>query len=273
MMSAESTLYDGTSLARWRRGLKIQRRVLVALMVRQLMTKYGRNNIGFLWIILEPMILCSGVLLVRSFIQGGEENGVSLIALLITGYLPLTLWRHLTNAGVTILRRSGNLLYHRDISLFDCCLATLFNEIGGTTFAALIVYYALYSLNLIQPFYDIGVALCGWLLMGLLSFAVMMVFAVMTEYWEASERFIQPIQYLILPLCGFMFMVSWLPHYAQNLAWYLPTVHCYEMVRDGMFGPSVPTYYAPWYPFCWSIGLLAWALPMVDKARDKIHFG
>jgi capsular polysaccharide transport system permease protein len=273
MMSLEKTYYEGVSFARWTRGLAVQRRVLVALMIRQLMTKYGRNNIGFLWIVLEPMILCTGVLVLRSLIQSAEENGVSLIAMLVTGYLPLTLWRHLSNAGVMALRRSGNLLYHRDISLFDCCFATLLNELGGTTFAAVIVYYALYSLNLIQPFHDIGVALCGWLLMALISFAVMMVFAVLTEYWEASERFIQPFQYLTLPLCGFFFLVNWLPSYVQDLAWYVPTVHCYEMIRDGLFGPAVPTYYAPWYPLLWSIGLLAWALPMVDKARDKIHFG
>ena len=265
--------YDGNSPVRLMRGFVVQRRVIIALLIRQLMVKYGRNNIGFLWIVLEPMILCSGVLVLRSAIQGSEENGISLIAMLVTGYLPLTLWRHLTNSGVAMLRRSGGLLYHRDISLLDCCYVAAINEVGGCTIASFLVYWVLYTLNLIQPANDIGLILSGWLCMALLSFSVMMVFAVLTEYYEAAERFIQPVQYFMLPLCGFFFMVNWLPTYAQKLAWFVPQVHCFEMVRAGLFGPAVPTFYTPWYPVLVSVILLAFAVPMVDKARDKIHFG
>jgi capsular polysaccharide transport system permease protein len=259
--------------ARFIRGLAVQRRILVALIIRQLMTKYGRNNIGFLWIVLEPMILCSGVLVIRSLISNSEENGVPLVAVLTTGYLPLTLWRHLTNAGVMILRRSGSMLYHRDISLIDCCIATIVLETSGCTLAGTIVYWTLYSAGLMGPIYDMGLVLGGWLLMALLATGLLFVFAVLTEYYEATERFIQPWQYLMIPLCGFFFMVNWLPSYAQKLAWYMPTIHCYEMIRAGAFGPGIPTYYTPWYPALWGIGMMAWALPRIEKARDKIHFG
>ena len=257
----------------WRRGFAVQRRVLVALIIRQLMTKYGRQNIGFLWIVLEPMILCTGVLVVRSLISGGEENGVPLVAMLTTGYLPLTLWRHLTGNGMQILRRSASMLYHRDITLLDCCIATMIIEIGGCTLASTIVYWALWSLSLIEPIHDFGLVICGWFLMALLSIGVMMTFAVLTELYESSERFIQPSQYLMIPLCGFFFMVNWLPTYVQKMAWWVPTVHSYEMIRAGVFGPSIPTYYTPWYPALWGVGLLALTLPKIGKAREKIHFG
>ncbi|WP_131196980.1 ABC transporter permease [Lichenihabitans psoromatis] len=261
------------TFANLKRALAVQRRVLVALMIRQLMTKYGRSNIGFLWLVLEPMILCSGVLVVRSLISGGEENGVPLISLLVTGYIPLTLWRHLSSAGTFFLRRNGSMLYHRDITLLDCAFAHFFLELGGCTIAFLIVYWSLFTMHLIEPIYDIGLMVSGWLLMGTLAFGLMVTFGVLTEFYEASERFIQPFQYLFLPICGFFYMVSWLPDYAQELAWYVPTVHCYEMIRGGLFGPSVETHFTPWYPALWAIGMLAITLPMVDKARDKIHFG
>jgi capsular polysaccharide transport system permease protein len=261
------------SLADFRRGLAVKCRVMIALMIRLLMTKYGRSNIGFLWLVLEPMILCCGVLATRTLIQASEENGISLIALLVTGYLPLTLWRHLTGAGVFLLRRNGPMLYHRDISLLDCCFALFFLELGGCTIAGIVVYWSLYTMHLIVPIDDIGTLISGWLIMGVLAFSLMMVFAVLTEYYEAAERFIQPFNYLILPICGFFFMVSWLPDYAQDLAWYVPPVHCYEMIRAGLFGPSVETFYTPWYPLLCSAIMLAIALPLVERARDKIHFG
>lgn len=254
-------------------GVAVQARVLVALMIRLLMTKYGRSNIGFLWLVAEPMILCCGVLLVRTQIQASEENGVPLIPLLITGYLPLTLWRHISGPGVHLFRRSASLLYHRSISLLDCALAFMFLEIGGCTIAACVVYWTLYTFGYVKPIYDIGLLLTGWFCMAFLAFGLMLCFATLTEFFEAAERFVQPFQYLLLPVCGFFFMVSWLPDSVQKVAWYMPTVHCYEMVRGGFFGPELKTYYTPWYPLLWGLGLMAIALPKVEKAREKIHFG
>ncbi len=256
-----------------RRGLGIQRRVVIGLMIRQLMTKYGRDNIGFLWIILEPMILCAGVLVVRSVIQHGEENGISLIGLIWTGYIPLTLWRHISNAGVRLLRRSAGLLYHRDISLFDCFYAVIGIELGGCTLAGLIVYWVLYTFDLIVPVDDLGLMLYGWFTMAVISIGMMALFAVLTEYWEPAEHFIQPFQYLTLPLCGFMFMVNWLPDPVQKIALWMPTVSSFEMIRAGLFGPIVITYYSWWYPLVCGLVMLAIALPMVEPARGKIHFG
>lgn len=255
------------------RGFVIQRRVLAALVIRQLVAKYGRTNIGFLWIVLEPMILCGGVLVLRSMISGGEENGVPLIALLWSGYMPLTLWRHVSTAGVFALRRSSNLLYHRDVSLFDICMSTCINELGGCTLAALIVYYVLFIFGLIEPVHDMGLLLCGWMMMWILAMGMMAFFAVFTEMWEPAERFVAPFQYLILPLCGFFFMVDWLPESIQTYAMMMPTVDCYEMIRDGLFGPNQVTHYWAWYPPLLAIGGMAITLPLFEKARDKIHFG
>jgi ABC-type polysaccharide/polyol phosphate export permease len=38
-----------------RQGWDIQVRVIGALMLRELTTRFGRENIGFLWIMVEPM--------------------------------------------------------------------------------------------------------------------------------------------------------------------------------------------------------------------------
>ena len=36
-------------------GWRIQRRVIGALMIRELITRFGRENIGFLWVMVEPL--------------------------------------------------------------------------------------------------------------------------------------------------------------------------------------------------------------------------
>ena len=39
-----------------RSSLAVQWRVTHALLIRELITRYGRNNVGFLWLFLEPML-------------------------------------------------------------------------------------------------------------------------------------------------------------------------------------------------------------------------
>ena len=255
------------------RGLASQSRVLRALMIRQLMMRYGRGNIGFLWIVLEPMILCAGVIGLRWLIQAHEEHGIPLVSMLLSGYMPLTLWRHLTNGGLFLFRRNIGLFYHRDVSLFDALGATFALEFAGCTVAFIVNYSVLLEIGVVGPIGDYGLVASGWILMGIISASVATGIAVLSEYYEASERFIQPLQYLFVPLSGFFFMTDWLPSYAQSIVFYMPSVHCYEIIRDGFFGKSVVTHYAIWYPLAFSLVLLAITVPKINSVRDKLHAG
>ena len=43
------------------RSLTIQTRIIWALLLREMMTRFGRHNIGFLWLFVEPMMFTLGV--------------------------------------------------------------------------------------------------------------------------------------------------------------------------------------------------------------------
>lgn len=254
-------------------GLKVQARILRALIVRDMMMRYGRANIGFLWVILEPMILTVGVMALWSQIKSPYEHGLEIVGIVLTGYMPLTLFRHITGVGPFIFRRSITFLYHRNISFIDILIARAALEFAGTTTALFVVYLALVLAGIVAPAHDLGLVLLAWFLMALLSFGIMIMFAVLTEYNETTERFIQPFQYLMLPLSGTFFMVEWLPERAQELIWYNPTVHCYEMFRAGFFGEAVITHHTWWYPLLWAVFLTALGFNLIEQVRDKIHSG
>ena len=255
------------------RGLAMQIRILHALIIRNLMVHYGRDNIGFLWLILEPMILCAGVISLRWFIQGHEEHGVALVPFLLSGYMPLTLWRHLTNGAQYLIRRNGGLLFHRRITVLDLYVATMAQEFVGCTLAFIVNYTALLFMGALDPIQDVGLFAGGWCLMAALGMGVAVGIVVLSETYEWFERFLQPFQYLMLPICGFFFMVDWLPDDVQKLAWWVPTVHCYEMIRAGFFGEAVTTYYTPAYPLIVSLVILFLYIPRLETTRDKVHFG
>ena len=259
------------SFRRFVDGFKVQRRVLGALMVRELIVRFGRENIGFLWVIIEPMILTVGVMGIWSLMHTPSEYGLELVALVLTGYMPLTLWRHNCALGVWFFRQRSGLLHHQPISLIDTIMARLILEFIASSVAFTIVYLALIGAGVLKPIQSFMPVLVGWCLLALLSMGVAVLFAVLTEIFEVFEHFYGPFQYFMLPVSGAFFMVEWLPTYAQKLVWFIPTVHGYELIRQGFFGDYVTTHYSIWYPALWALVLFTAGVMSIEKVRDYIR--
>lgn len=254
-------------------SLKIQSRVIRSIMLRDMMMRYGRANIGFLWVVLEPILLTAGVMLFWTLSKSPYEHGVQVVAFVLTGYMPLTLYRHLSQSGVFIFRNSISFLYHRSVTFIDVLLARCLVEFIGTTAALFLVYGLLLVAGIIEPASNPGLALLAWMAMALLSFGLGAIFACITEYSETTERFIQPLQYLQVPISGAFFMLEWLPTNAQKALIYNPFIHCYEMFRDGFFGEAVVTHYDVWYPFLWGGILTFIGVMSIEFIRDHIETG
>jgi capsular polysaccharide transport system permease protein len=222
-------------------------RAVHALIIRDLIVRFGRGHLGFVWTILEPMILTVGVMLVWSVIHGATIHGVPIIAFVLTGYMPLTVWRHMTSTSAKLLSNNSGLLYHRPITHSDILIARLLLEFFSTTAALIIIYLTVYSFGLVDPVYDFWLSLTGWVLNGAYYFGISLIIGAWTEIWEPAEKFIGPMNYLMLPISGVFFMVDWLPTNTQSWLLLNPSVNCFEMFRAGMLGEAVVTHYDTQY--------------------------
>jgi len=245
--------------------------VLRALIIRDLMMRFGRHHMGFIWTILEPMILCTGVMVIWSLIKEPIVHGIPIVTFILTGYMPLTLWRHLTNPMARMLRNSSSLLYHRPMTHVHILLARSLLEFLSTTAALAVIYFVVTTIGVIEPIADPGLALAGWLFTAWYFGAMGLVIAAVTEYWEPAEKFIGPSSYLQLPLSGVFFMVDWLPDYAQKLILWNPSVHCFEMFRAGFLGEAFPTHYDPEYLAICSAVMTVVGAAVMYRVRDRIQ--
>lgn len=244
---------------------------LQALIIRDLMMRFGRHHLGFVWTVLEPMILCAGVMIVWSLIKEPLVHGIPIITFVLTGYMPVTLWRHMTNPMIQILRGNASLLYHHSVSHVQVMLARSLLEFMSTSVALAVIYFVLLSAGLIKPISDPGLAMAAWLFTAWYYGAMGLLLGACTEYWEPAEKFIQPMQYLALPLSGMFFMVDWLPLSAQRLLLWNPAIHCFEMFRAGFLGPEISTHFDPFYLASCSFGLTIFGAAAVHHVRDHIQ--
>src|SRR5947207_14290039 len=84
-------------------SLGIQLRVLKALIQREMITRYGRANLGVAWLFVEPMLFTLAMTAVWSGFRMGRVSAVPIVAFALTGYSSMLLWRNCSNRGSTAL--------------------------------------------------------------------------------------------------------------------------------------------------------------------------
>jgi len=163
------------------------------------------------------------------------------------------------------------MLLHRPIGKVDILIARCMLEFLSTTSALVIIYFVVVSLGIVEPIKDTSLVLAGWLYAGWYFGAQGLLLSALSECWEPIEKFVQPANYLQLPISGCFTMVDWLPRYAQKLLLLNPSVNCFEMFRAGFFGASVTTYYDTTYlTICCTILTVAAGIALYF-AQDRVE--
>ncbi|WP_439547551.1 ABC transporter permease [Sandarakinorhabdus sp.] len=253
-----------------RKGWNIQTRVIGALMLRELTTRYGRENIGFLWIIVEPLLFALLVGLLWRVMKGPIEYGVDIVVFVVSGYIPLVFFRSSLSRSVNSFTANGSLMYHRQIKILDLILVRFFIELIGHMMAYLFVALVLGAFGMFPVPYDIGFLLLGWGYYALFTFAICLVVAPLSETNEILEKFIPVTAYLMVPFSGAFFIVSALSKEAAQIVLYSPPVHGMEMMRYGLFGPSVDPQYDFIYPLQFSLPCMVLGLLLCRVIRKRL---
>jgi capsular polysaccharide transport system permease protein len=251
------------------RSFDLQMRVIAALFMRELQTRFGKENIGILWIVVEPTMFCVGVSIMWSLLRI-DEHGAKVTPFIITGYSALTLWRHCVGRSIKAFESNGALLFHRQVTTLDIIFARLCTDFLGSTVSFTITGGAAVLLGLSEPPKDWGLLYAGWLYVALFSAGSGLLFAGLSELSDVVEKVIPVSMYLSIPLSGCFTMVDWLP---QNFQWALllsPSVNAFEMIRGGWFGPEIRPHYDVTY-LTWTCLLqLLLGLYVVRRARAYI---
>lgn len=262
------------ALSGWRKmqeGWRIQVRVIHALMIRELVTRFGRENIGFLWVMVEPLLFAGLVAIVWRFMKGPEEHGVSIVAFIVSGYIPITLFRHGMSRCVSIFVANGSLMYHRQIKILDFIFVRFIIELlggmmGYVFIASILIYFGEFPVPA-----DIGLLIGGWMIYALFTLSICFIVAPLSEMSEVLEKFIPVITYIMVPFSGLFTMASWLtPSTREYLLW-SPFVNAMEMMRKGIWGDQITVYYNIWIPITCSVVAATIGLALCRHVRKTLN--
>jgi len=241
------------AMRKLREGWRIQTRVIHALIIRELHTRFGRENIGFLWIMVEPLLFAGLVAIIWRFMKGPEEHGIGIIAFVVTGYIPITLFRHGVSRSVSIFVANSSLMYHRQVKILDFVLARFAIEVIGSMMAYVFIASILVLFDEFPIPAQPGLLVAGWMLYSLFTLSLCFMVAPLSEMSEVLEKFMPVVTYVMIPFSGLFTMASWLtPTMREYLLW-SPFVNAMEMMRKGIWGGQITAYYNIWNPLACSL--------------------
>jgi ABC-type polysaccharide/polyol phosphate export permease len=130
-------------------------RVIHALLMREILTRYGRHNIGFLWLFVEPMIFTVGVAALWTVTKSTHGSNLPIVAFAVTGYSSVLLWRNMPSRCINGLGPNQSLLYHRNVRPLDVYASRILLEAVGATTSFLVLSLVFIGIGWMAPPEDV----------------------------------------------------------------------------------------------------------------------
>ena len=250
-------------LQQWR----IQRRTIWALTMREVITRFGREGLGSIWLLVEPAMFITGVMFIFSRIE--TTPTYSIAEYLAVSYPTLLFWRNGTARVIKSIEINRALLHHNLIKPIDIFYSRILLEFSGAATAFFALYISFIFLHICRPPSNPLQMALGYLLIIWFSFAFVLFMAALSELSETIERLSHIILYLMLPVSGVIVPLFAIPAQYRNLLLYFPLVDCVEYFHRGYYGTRIPTYYHLSYTLISTLFFTLFALSLVQKAIHR----
>jgi capsular polysaccharide transport system permease protein len=255
-----------------RHSLGVQYRVLHALLMREIITRFGRENLGVLWLVAEPMLFTLGVTTLWTVAGLHRGSPIPIVAFAVTGYSSVLMWRNSASRAGSAVKQNKSLLFHRNVQPIDVLMTRILLEIGGATASFIVLSLLFIFVGWMPVPIDPLEVIFGWVMLAWFGTSLAVLIGGASAFSEIVERLWHPGAYLLFPLSGAAFMVDWLPLGMQKAVLFLPMVHGTEMLREGYFGNVVPTHYDVGYMASCCLVLSLAGLYIVRQASRRVEF-
>lgn len=219
-------------------GVRIQMRVLGALVIREMITRYGRSSLGFAWAILEPAAFIALLSVLFSQIAHTPPLGQSFVMFYATGYVAFHWFHDISNVSARSVFVNRPLLAFPPVTPLDTVFARFLLQ-SVTGFAvALLIFGASIAFFVDQFLVNPAPILLSFVLACILGLGAGLAncwaFA-HSRSWELIWGIVS--RPLFLVSCVFFTFES-MPAFVRDVLWFNPLIHLVGLVREGFY----PTY-------------------------------
>lgn len=242
----------GTGVARsFRAG-----RTVLALMLREMSTRYGRSPGGYVWAILEPLggifILALGF----SLLLKSPPLGNNFILFYATGFVPFLTYQNISNMVARALLFSKPLLQYPAVNWMDAVIARfVLNALTGILVGYIVLFVVL-MMTESRAILDIGPIIRATGLVLLIGLAVGMLNCALNGLIDTWDMIWSIATRPLFIASGVLFLYEGMPPTVQNILWYNPLFHILGLARSGFYPTYEAAYVSELYVVCFSLIVL-----------------
>jgi capsular polysaccharide transport system permease protein len=246
-----------------RNGTLAAARVLFALVMREMTTRFGRSWAGYLWALIEPVGFIALLSLAFSQIAHSPPVGRSFALFYATGYVTFGFYNDIAALTGRAVQVNRPLLSFPAVTALDTVLARfLLQVLTGFAVAAavfggiLAVFAEPVALAPVPLIAAAGLAALLGLGVGLVNVSL---FA-LSKGWELAYGVISRPLFLVSAV---FFTFESLPAFAREILWWNPLVHVVGLVRAGFYPVYDASYVSVAYVGSLALGLTAAGLGLM----------
>lgn len=230
-------MIDATSL---RSAMAEQGRVLYALVLREIQTRFGKHRIGYAWALVEPALHISVLYALRSLLGGVMPPHTPLLLWLISGIIPFFMFRSIVSRVAASVRGNTDLLILPPVRVMDIIWARTLLELA--TYSAILLFFFGLHAAIIGPLaiHDPLQLFACLLLVAWLGLGFGMLTITFTAVFPSTQPLVDGVLRILYFGSGVLFSINHMPQQLQEFLTWNPLLHVFEHLHAAMFTGYTP---------------------------------
>lgn len=247
-------------------------RVMIALMLREMATTYGKSSLGYMWAVLEPIGAIAVLSFAFSIALQNPALGSSFPMFYATGYMPFMIYNTMQNKVGATLRENIQLLFYPRVTYMDAILSRFFLTLITQLLVAAIVFGGIMMLDGVNQRLDIAAIVTSFIIAAVLGLGVGVLNCVIIHLLPSWRQLWSIITRPIFLISCIFYLFDSLPVWVQSILWWNPLIHIIGLTREGFYSVYDGGYIMLAYPLIVAGVTLFLGLALLRRhAQDLIN--
>lgn len=247
-------------------------RTVLALMLREMSTTYGKSPGGYLWAILEPVGGIAMMSMVFSLAFRSPALGINFPIFYATGIVPFMLFSNVASKVARSLLFSKPLLAYPNVTFADALIARFIINVLTQLMVGYVVFVGIMMVFETRTIPNLAIIMQCFAYVSLLGVGVGTMNCFLFNAFPAWQLAWSILTRPLFIISCIFFLFETVPQPYRDYLWYNPLVHIVGMMRSGFYPSYDAAYVSVLYVSGLSGGLMVVGLLFLRRYHKDFLF-
>ena len=209
---------------------EMQRRVVSALVYRELKTRVSEVRFGVVGVFIEPVAVVAVFVLIFSFLHH-HPVGIDPMLFLVPGAVIFGIFVETTIRSLNAMRANEALFFYKPVKPIDAVIARSLVELGLYTVVYIVILSFIYLLQEHVTMNDLPLLVFSFILLSLASFGLGLIFMVVGFRYPSAHQLIPIVNRPLWIISGAFFSSAAMPQWLRPWICWNPVLQAVELNR------------------------------------------